>query len=161
LPNQYARVKNLEKGEDVIKDITDQIHAFVDEFLKEAKKVQLFMKQMKILTMNISHQTIMLMQHFSQVILCILNLWIYFIYLCNSLKNQFMNILYLPEKYLISILGDGADTCVLGQGWEVLSVHNTRRASEVGIDHEALIKVIFRYSIQSLQLTLQMEYQWF
>jgi hypothetical protein len=38
VPNQYARVKNVTKGEDVIKDYTDQIYAFVDEFLEEAMK---------------------------------------------------------------------------------------------------------------------------
>jgi hypothetical protein len=37
-PNQYARVKNVAKGEDVIKENTDQTHAFVDEFLEEAMK---------------------------------------------------------------------------------------------------------------------------
>jgi hypothetical protein len=35
LPNQYARVKNVAKGEDVIKENTDQTYAFVDEFLKK------------------------------------------------------------------------------------------------------------------------------
>jgi hypothetical protein len=30
--------------------------------------------------------------------------------------------------------------CTLGQGWEVLSVHNTRGANVVGFDHEATIK---------------------
>jgi hypothetical protein len=47
----------------------------------------------------------------------------------NSLHNKCMNLLHPPEKYHISILDGGADTCVLGQGWEVLSVHNTRRAN--------------------------------
>jgi hypothetical protein len=51
-----------------------------------------------------------------------------------------MNLLYLPDKYHISILDGGADTCILGQGWEVLSVHNTRRANIVGFDHEATVK---------------------
>jgi hypothetical protein len=32
LPNQYARVKNVAKGEDVIEENTDQTYAFVDEF---------------------------------------------------------------------------------------------------------------------------------
>jgi hypothetical protein len=63
MPNQYARVKNLAKGEDIIKDNTDQTYAFADEFLEEAMKVQVFMKQMKLLIMNIGHQTIMLMRH--------------------------------------------------------------------------------------------------
>jgi hypothetical protein len=58
----------------------------------------------------------------------------------NSLHNKCMNLLHLPEKYHISILDGGADTCVLGQGWEVLSVHNTRRANVVGFDHEAAVK---------------------
>jgi hypothetical protein len=30
MPNQYARVKNVAKGKDVIKDNTDQAYAFVD-----------------------------------------------------------------------------------------------------------------------------------
>jgi hypothetical protein len=51
-----------------------------------------------------------------------------------------MNLLHLPEKCHISILDGGADTCVLGQGWEVLSVHNTRRANVVVFDHEAAVK---------------------
>jgi hypothetical protein len=36
MPNQYARVKNVAKAEDVIKDSTDQTYAFVDEFIEEA-----------------------------------------------------------------------------------------------------------------------------
>ena len=50
-----------------------------------------------------------------------------------------MNLLFLPEKYHIRILDGGADTCVLGRGWEVLSIHNSR-ANVVGFDHEAAIK---------------------
>jgi hypothetical protein len=38
LPNQHARVKNVAKGEDAIKDHIDQTYAFVDEFLEEAMK---------------------------------------------------------------------------------------------------------------------------
>jgi hypothetical protein len=68
-------LKNIAKGEDVIMENTDQTHAFVDEFLEEAMKSsnlyeayedqdgQIFIKQMKMLIMNIGHQTIMLMQH--------------------------------------------------------------------------------------------------
>jgi hypothetical protein len=50
-------------------------------------------------------------------------------------------LLHLLEKYHISILDGGADTCVLGQGWAVLSVHNTRRVNIVGFDHEAAVKM--------------------
>jgi beta-glucosidase-like glycosyl hydrolase len=38
MPNQYARVKNVANGEDVIKDNIDQTYGFVDEFLEEAIK---------------------------------------------------------------------------------------------------------------------------
>jgi hypothetical protein len=38
LPSQYARVKNVAKGEDVIKENTHQTYVFVDEFLEEAMK---------------------------------------------------------------------------------------------------------------------------
>jgi hypothetical protein len=58
----------------------------------------------------------------------------------NSLHNKCMNLHHLPERYHISILDGGADTCVLGQGWEVLSIHNTRRANVVGFDHVAAVK---------------------
>jgi phosphoserine aminotransferase len=58
----------------------------------------------------------------------------------NSLHNKCMNLLHLPEKYHISILDGSADTCVLGQGWEVLSVYKTRGANVVGFDHEAAVK---------------------
>jgi hypothetical protein len=61
MPNQYARLKYVAKGEDLIKDNTDQTYAFVDEFLEEAMKIQVFMKHMKMMIMNIGHQTIMLM----------------------------------------------------------------------------------------------------
>jgi hypothetical protein len=52
-----------------------------------------------------------------------------------------MNLLHLPKKYHISNLDiGGTDTCVLGQGCKVLSVHNTRGAKVVGFDHEAAVK---------------------
>jgi hypothetical protein len=38
-------VKNVAKEEDVIKDNTDQTYAFVDEFLEEAMKIQVFTKR--------------------------------------------------------------------------------------------------------------------
>jgi hypothetical protein len=51
-----------------------------------------------------------------------------------------MNLLHLSEKYHISNLDGGADSCLLGQGCEVLSVHYTRRANVVGFGHEAAVK---------------------
>jgi hypothetical protein len=38
MPNQYARLKNIVKGEDVIKENTDQNYTFVDEFHAESMK---------------------------------------------------------------------------------------------------------------------------
>jgi hypothetical protein len=43
MPNQYSRVKNVAKGQDAIKDNTDQTLTFVDEFLEESMKFQVFM----------------------------------------------------------------------------------------------------------------------
>jgi hypothetical protein len=77
--------------------------------------------------MNIGHQTIMFMPHFT------LNI-------TNSLHNKCMNVFYLPEKYYISILDGGEYTFVLVQEREVCSVHNTRRANVVGFDYEAALK---------------------
>jgi hypothetical protein len=48
--------------------------------------------------------------------------------------------LSLPERYHISILDRGADTCVLGKGWTNLSLHNSRRANVVDFDNESAIK---------------------
>jgi hypothetical protein len=54
-----------------------------------------------------------------------------------------MNLLHLPDN-IKSVLYFAEGTCVLGQGWEVLSVHNIRRANVVGFDYEAAVKGIFQ-----------------
>ena len=51
-----------------------------------------------------------------------------------------MNLLFLPETYHISILDGVADTCVLGKGWKIISIHSSRKANVVGFDHEAAVK---------------------
>jgi hypothetical protein len=127
MPNQYARVKNVAKGEDVIKENTDQAYAFVDvdEFLEEAMKSSSIYEADEDVDYEYWSSN-----HNSHATLSI----------SNSLQNKCMNLLHLPEKYHISILDCGTDTFILGQGWEVLSVHNTRRSNVVGFDHEAAVK---------------------
>jgi hypothetical protein len=122
MPNQYAKVKNEAKGEDVIKENTDQTYAFVDEFLEEPMKSSSLYEADEDVDVDYEYWS---SNHNTHVTLSI----------SNSLHKKCMNLLYLPEKYHISILDGGADTCVLGQGWEVLSVHNTRRTNVVGFDH--------------------------
>jgi hypothetical protein len=122
MPNQSARVKNVAKGEDVIKENTDQTHAFVDEFLEEAMKSSSIYEADEDVDDEYWSSN-----HNAHATLSI----------SNSLYTKCMDLLHLPEKYHISILDGGADTYVLGQVWEVLSVHNTRRANVVGFDHEA------------------------
>jgi hypothetical protein len=101
MPNQYARVKNVAKGEDVIKENTDETCGFVDEFLEEAIKSSSIYEADEDVdkeywpSNHIAHATLSI---------------------SNSLHNKCMNILHLPEKYHISILDVGADTSVLGQG---------------------------------------------
>jgi hypothetical protein len=125
MPNQYARVKNVAKGEDVIKDNTDQTYAFVDEFLEEAMKSSSILETDEDVDYEYWSSN-----HNADATLSI----------SNSLHNMCMNLLHLPEKYHISILDGGVDTCVLGKGWEVLSAHNNRNANVVGFDHEAVVK---------------------
>jgi hypothetical protein len=62
--------------------------------------------------------------------------------ICNSIHNECVNLLliFLPEKFHISILDGSTDTCVLGQGKEFVSTHNTRRENVVGFDHEDAVK---------------------
>jgi hypothetical protein len=69
--------------------------------------------------------------------------------------------LHLPEKYLSIILDDGADTCLLGQEWEVLSVHNIRRANVVGFDHEAAVKSNLPIVSAITAVDLQMKHKCF
>jgi hypothetical protein len=45
-------------------------------------------------------------------------------------------------KHHIFIL-DSVETCVLGKGWELLSMHNFRRTNVDGFDHETAIKKKF------------------
>jgi hypothetical protein len=125
MPNQYARVKNVANGEDVIKENTDQTYAFVDEFLEEAMKIPSLYEADEDVDYEYWSSN-----HNAHVTLSI----------SNSLHNKCMNLLHLPERYHISILDGDADTCVFGKGREVLSVHNTRRANVVGFDHEAAVK---------------------
>jgi hypothetical protein len=97
MPNQYARVKNVAKAEDVIKENTYQTYAFVDEFLEEA---------MKSSSLNEADEDVdyeyWSSNHNPHATLKI----------SNSLHKKCMNLLHLPEKYHISILDGDADTCV-------------------------------------------------
>jgi hypothetical protein len=118
-------VKNIAKGEDIIKEDTDQTYAFVDKFLEESMKSSSLYEADE--DVDYEYWSSNHNAHATRSI-------------SNSLHNKCMNLLHLPEKYHISILDGGADTYVLGQGWEVLSVNNTRRANVVGFDHEAAVK---------------------
>jgi hypothetical protein len=102
MPNQYARVKNVVKDEDVIKDNTDHTYAFVDELLEEEMKGSSIYKADEDVDYEYWSSN-----HNAHVTLS----------MSNSLHKKCMNLLHLPEKYHISILDVGADTCVLGQGW--------------------------------------------
>jgi hypothetical protein len=88
MPNQYARVKNVAKGEDVIKDNTDQTYAFVDEFLEEAMKSSNLYEADQDVDYEYWSSN-----HHAHATLS----------MSNSLHNKCMNLLHLPEKYHISI----------------------------------------------------------
>jgi hypothetical protein len=99
MPNQYTRVKNVAKVEDVIKENTDQKHGFVDEFLEEAIKSSSIYEADEGVDYEYWSSN-----HNADATLSI----------SNSPHDKCMNLLHLPEKYHISILDGGADTCVLG-----------------------------------------------
>jgi hypothetical protein len=118
-------VKNVAKGEDVIKDNTDQKFALVDEFLEEAIKSSSLYETDEDLDYEYWSSS-----HNAHATLSI----------SNSLHNKCMNQLHLPEKYHINVLDGVADPCVLEQGWEVLSVHTIRRENLESFDHEVAVK---------------------
>jgi phosphoserine aminotransferase len=95
---QISRVKNVAKGEDVIKENTHQTYAFVDEFLEEAMKSSSLYEA----DQDVDYEYWSL-YHDAHATLSI----------SNSLHNKYINLLHLPEKYHISILDGGAETCVL------------------------------------------------
>jgi hypothetical protein len=101
LLNKHARVKNAAKGEDVIRDNTDQTYAFVDEFLEEAMKSSSLYEADQDVDYEYWSSN-----HNDHVTLRI----------SNSLHNKCMNLLYSTERFHISIVDGRADTCVLGQG---------------------------------------------
>jgi hypothetical protein len=106
MPNQYPRVKNEAKGEDVMKENTDHTYAFVDEFLEESMKSSSLYETNEDEDVDYEYWS---SNHNAHAQLSI----------SNSIHNKRMNLLHLPEKYHISILDGVADTCALGQGWEV------------------------------------------
>jgi hypothetical protein len=124
MPYQYAKVKNAVKGEDDIHDQSANTYVFIDEFLEDTIKSSDLCEELDTDydPWNPEHS-------------------IYKSIRMNStLRNKCMNLLFLPEKHQISILDGGADTFILGKGWEILSVHNSRRANVVGFDHETAVK---------------------
>jgi hypothetical protein len=125
MPNQYTKVKNTVKWEEELQDSTEQDYGFIDEFLEKVVNTSnIYESQQET---DYDYWTSEHNIHTS-------------ISINNTLYNKCMNVLFLPEKYHISILDGGADTCVLCKGWEILSIHSSRRANVVGFDHETAIK---------------------
>ena len=51
-----------------------------------------------------------------------------------------MTMLRLPDNQHLAITDNGADTCVIGKGWSILSTHPTRKANVIGFDKEHAVK---------------------
>ena len=114
IPNQYTRVKVASKGEEEVQEDTDQKqnYNFIDKFLEKAVKTSSLYEsdqEVEYDGWSTEHNI-----HAS-------------ISINNTLLHKCMNLIFLPERYHISISDGGADTCVLGKGWEILSTHNLRR----------------------------------
>jgi hypothetical protein len=126
MPNQYVEVKSVAKGEEMIEEDTEQSYDFVDESLEEVLRISSLFETEHDLEYD--HWS---SDHNIHAIISI----------SNALHNKFMNLLFLPETYHISILMDGgAETCVLGNGREIISIHNSGKANVVGFDHKAALK---------------------
>ena len=119
MPNQYAKVKSASKGEEMIQEDTEQSFDFVDEFLEEALRCSSLFETENDLEYD--HWSSDHNIHAS-------------ISISNTLHNKCMNLLFLPETYHISILDGGADTCVLGKGWEIIYIHSSRKANVFGFE---------------------------
>ena len=48
--------------------------------------------------------------------------------------------LRIPSVYKHAILDNGANTCVIGKGWTIMSSHPIRKANVIGFDKQAAIK---------------------
>jgi hypothetical protein len=125
MPNQYARVKNASKGEEVAQVDTDQDYGFVDEFLEEAiKSSSVYESEQDAeheywTTDNYAYAT-------SNI--------------SNTSHNSCVKLSILQDRYHISILDGGTDTYVLEKGWKVLSSQDSRRENVFGFDHEDAVK---------------------
>ena len=58
----------------------------------------------------------------------------------NELIFNCMNSIHIQNYEKISMLDNGADTCVLGKGWEGIAVHHTRKVHVYAFDHQAAVK---------------------
>jgi hypothetical protein len=87
IPIQYARVKNVAKGEDIIKENKDHTYAFVDEFLEESMRISSLYEADEDVDYEYWSSN-----HNAHMTLSII----------NSLHNKCMNLLHLPEKYHIT-----------------------------------------------------------
>jgi hypothetical protein len=125
MPNQYARVKSVAKGEEVAQLDTDQDYSFVDKFLEEA------------IRSSSIHESEQDAEH---------EYWTTDSYayatssISNTSQNSCVKLPILQDRYYISILDGGADTCVLGKGLKVLASQDSRRANVFGFDHEDAVK---------------------
>jgi hypothetical protein len=103
----------------------DQAYEFVDKFLEEAIRSSSTYDSRQ--NAEYEYQTT---DHYAHATFSI----------SNSSRIACMKVPFLLEKYHIGILDGGADTCVLGKGWKVLSFQDSKRENIIGCDHEAAVK---------------------
>jgi hypothetical protein len=58
----------------------------------------------------------------------------------KTFYSKCMNLLFLTESYHLGIMDGVTDTCLLGKGWEVLSIYSSRGADVLIFYHETAIK---------------------
>jgi hypothetical protein len=85
MPNQHTIVKNVAKGEDVIKENTDQTYAFVDEFFEKGMKSSSLYEADEDVDEDVDYEY-WSSNHNAHATLSI----------CDSLNKKCMNLLHLP-----------------------------------------------------------------
>ena len=100
--------------------MSDHREELMEDFLAEALEAQEDVEDLEIFNANLS-QVVHVSVSEERVISC-------------------MNSLVIEDHKKMVILDDGADTSVLGSGWEAISVHPTRKAHVIGFDHKVAVK---------------------
>ena len=113
LPKQYSKPKvNLTTTSDIVEEFLEQALGQSGE--EEEDEDDLVINAFNLETIHVSISE-------EQVVTC-------------------MNSMFIEENRKLVIMDNGADTSVVGNGWEVTAINPIRKAHVIGFDHKVAIK---------------------